>query len=206
VYYYYHEWTSYLRGANALLGIPFCIAGATLVLMGWRIWRPAAVVSLGLVGLIVGQMLSGDANFNAGYALGSAGAFGIAGLLLPTQAATVVAALVGGCVASLVTLAFGYAGTVHWIVIGLGALGAGAWAFANRHKVVITITSAEGGILLVSGLSIMLAEWPYMYNFLRAASLHSGFVLPFFILVPTVIGVTLQLADANRSASKMVRS
>lgn len=205
MYYYYHEWTSFLRGANALLGIPFCIAGAILVFMGWRIWRPAAVVSLGLVGSIVGQMISGDAAFNPAYSLGGAAVFGVAGFLLPTQAPTVIAALVGGCVASLVAFAFGYAGTVHWIVVGLGALGSGAWAFSSRHHVVITITSAEGGILLISGVTIMLAEWPYMYNFLRAASQHSGFVLPFFILVPTVIGVTLQLADANRSAAKMVR-
>lgn len=205
MYHYYHEWTSFLRGANALLGIPFCIAGAVLVFMGWRIWRPAAVASLGFVGLVVGQMISGDSSFNLAYGLGGAAAFGIAGFLLPTQASTVIAALIGGSVASLIAFAFGYAGTVHWIVVGLGALGAGAWGFAYRHHVVITITSAEGGVLIISGATIMLAEWPYMYNFLRAASMHSGFMLPFLILVPTVIGVTLQLADANRSAAKMVR-
>jgi hypothetical protein len=202
-------WTLFLRGAEPLVGIPLCAAGAALVLSGWRLWRVVAVASLALAGGAVGQFavqtVTGAGGFHLPWAAGGAVLFAVSGVVLPQHAATIVGGLIGGSVATGVLASFGVVGYGQLVGGLLAFVGAAAWAFANRQRVVVLITSLEGGILLASGIAVMLPEVPLLCGFFRSMVINSPFVVPFFVLVPTVIGVTLQQADANRSSSKAAR-
>ena len=205
----FDAWTLFLRGAEPLIGIPLCAAGAALVLSGWRLWPVAAVASLALAGGAVGQSavqtVTGAGGFHLPWAVGGAVLLGFAGVLLPRHAATILGGLVGGSVATGVLASFGIMGYGQLVGGLLAFVGATAWAFANRQRVVVLITSLEGGILLASGIAVILPEVPLLCGFFRSMIINSPYVVPFFVLVPTVIGVTLQHADANRSSSKAAR-
>jgi len=97
-------------------------------------------------------------------------------------------------------------GPILWIVSAVGFVAALAWSFANRHRVVIAVTAIEGAALFVSGLAVMLEDFPTAYNYMHSTMMDNAVMLPFFVLVPAVIGICLQLADSNRSYSKAVRA
>jgi hypothetical protein len=203
--YYAQEWITFLHGANALIGFPLCLAGTGLVLAGWRIWRAAAVCSLALIGSLVGQILSGASAFNPQWIIGGAVLFGVAGLALPTHSSTVLGGIIGGTLAVQMVSLFGIVGTPQLLACAVGFAGAAAWAFANRQRVVVVITSFEGGVLIASGAAVLVSSWPWLHGFFRSMTKHSPVMILFFVLVPTIIGMTLQYADANRCSSKAVR-
>ena len=204
--YFVQQWVSFLQTSDPLLGIPLCGAGAALVLGGWRLWRLAAIVSLLVVGAAVGQLLSGDSGLSPAWAGGGAAVLGLAGVLLPALSATVLGGAIGGAVIAELLGNLGVVGPLAWVGMGLACVGAGGWSYANRQRITIVITSLEGAALLVSGLAVMITEWPMMYGFLHSMVVRSWFIVPFFLLVPTVVGVTLQLADVARSYAREIRA
>ncbi len=203
--YIYQEWINYLRGAEAFIGLPLCFGGTVLMLAGWRLWKIAAVVSLALVGLVLGHMASGATQFDWRWALVGAVVLGAAGAVFSQYAATALGGVVGGMVALFVLRGLGMYGPLQWVAGAVGFAAAMAWAYSYRQQVVAVITSVEGGVLLASGLAVMLPEVPLLYKFFQSMTATSPFMIGFFVLVPTVVGVTLQQADANRSTSKSVQ-
>ena len=65
--------------------------------------------------------------------------------------------------------------------------------------VTILITAFEGAVLLVSGVSAIVMDWPWLYSYLHSMVLGSAFVLPFCLLVPTIVASFYQMADVRRS-------
>ena len=202
---YSSVWTSFLHGVDPLIGIPLCAAGAALVLAGWRLWWLASVVSLGLVGAVVGQVVSGADGFSLTWGGGGAVLFALAGAVRVRHSATVLGGAVGAGMGLLLLNSIGLAGWPQVVGGVIAFAGAAAWSFANRQRVVVVITSLEGGVLLASGVAAMITEVPMLHSYFRSMTISSPFMVLFFVLVPTVIGVTLQQADANRSSSKAVR-
>jgi len=183
-----------------------CVAGAVVAVLGWRMWRAASVVSLALLGAFGGQLISSQDAFALMFVAGGA-AFGVlVGVALFQYAATILGGVVGGVVLLCLMHPLGITGPIVWVVAGVGFIGAVAWSFANQHRVVVVITAIEGSALFVSGFAVMLQEWPTAYHYMRTTAMHHAAIFPFFILVPTVIGVCLQLADSARSYSKAVRT
>jgi len=199
---YFQDWVIFLTSSDAILGIPFCLAGAALVLMGWRMWRLVAFLSFALIGGSLGQMYSGESALNVEYAGAGAALFALASLAVPTLSPTFLGGIVGLIGGRMALNYIGFFGPSAGICLAILCIGAAAWAYANRHRVVVTISSLEGAILVISGLTIMIADWPFLYNFFSNMLASSGFMLAFFLLVPTVIGITLQIADSNRTSAK----
>lgn len=206
MYNYLQIWVGFLNSCEAIVGIPLCVGGAVLAILGWRLWRFASVVSLALLGGIAGHVISGQDGFDFMYTGGGA-AFGILiGVALYSYAATVIGGVIGGCIVSSVLHALSVTGPLLWLGAAVGLAGAVAFAYTNQHRVIVGVTAIEGAVLLVSGFTVMLHEWPSAYHYMSTTAMHHAVMLPFFVLVPAVIGICLQLADSNRSHSKSIRS
>jgi hypothetical protein len=204
--YYFESWCAYLRGGEAVMGLPLCMVGAVMMLAGWRLWTFIAVAVLALAGGVAGQTASGDMQFQPMWSLAGAGLFAIVGLVLHKHTPTVVGGVLGGAVVALVLEKIGLEGAV--LIVGALAafIGAGAWSFAYKQQVVIVVSSLVGGALVASGMAIMMPQVPLLYGFFRSMTARTPLMAAFFVVVPTVMGITLQYADSNRSSSKAVRS
>ncbi|GJM26385.1 MAG: hypothetical protein DHS20C16_28000 [Phycisphaerae bacterium] len=202
MFYLVQEWMTLLRGLDAVVGIPLCLAGGALVYAGWRLWPAVALASFGVVGGVIGQSLSGDLAFNAAWFGGGAAVLMIGGFLLSQFASVVLAGIIGGAITAMILEVFRMTGPFMWLGAFLGFAGCGSWAFANRNRVIALVTSFEGGALFISGMSIMVREVSWLHSFFRSMTSESPFMIGFFLLVPTAVGVLIQAADANRSSAK----
>ena len=111
--YYFHAWTEFLRGAEPLVGLPLAAAGLMFVVIGWRVWTLASMLSLGLIGGVVGQLLSGADFFDPLWSIGGATVFGVSGLALKNHSATVVGGVLGGTLVYYVLAQFGVYGPLQ---------------------------------------------------------------------------------------------
>ncbi len=202
MFYLVQEWVTFLRGLDAVVGIPLCLAGGALVYAGWRLWQVVALLSFGVVGGLIGQSLSGSMGFDLYWFGGGAVGLALVGFLLSQFASVALAGIIGGAVTAIILGVFRMAGPILWLGIFLGFAGCASWAFANRNRVIAIITSFEGGVLFISGASIMVREVSWLHSFFRSMTAESPFMIGFFLLVPTAIGVLIQAADANRSSAK----
>lgn len=202
----YLAWVAFLDHAEPLVGIPLCAVGATMVLAGWRLWRAIVVINMMLVGIAGGLLvaqLSGaqpDWRWMAGLAV----LLGVAGGVFHRAAAPLLGGIAGGFIGFVILQALNFYGPVLWLVSGIILAGAIGWSYSYRNQVQSVLTSAEGGALLASGMAVMLPEVPILHKFFSSMTNTSPFMIGFYILVPTVVGVMLQQADANRSMSKEV--
>ncbi len=199
------QWISLLRSTDALIGVPLCLAGFALVYAGWRLWSVASFLSFGLVGGLIGQTISGDAAFNLVYFSVGGVALAVVGHLMAQYASVLLAGIVGGALTAVMLDVFRMVGPFQWLGAFLGFAGCAAWGFANRTRVIALITSFEGGALFVSGMTVMMGEISWLNSFFRSMTAESPFMVGFFLLVPTAIGVLVQAADANRTSSKTVQ-
>ncbi len=196
------EWMTLLRSLDAVVGVPLCLAGGALVYAGWRLWPAVALLSFGVVGGLIGQTVSGEMAFNLTWFGGGAVVLMIAGYLLSQFASVALAGIIGGAITMMILEVFRMTGPFMWLGAFLGFAGCGSWAFANRNRVIAIVTSFEGGVLFISGASIMVREVTWLHSFFRSMTAESPFMIGFFLLVPTAIGVLVQAADANRSSAK----
>lgn len=204
--YFVDGWCAFLRGAETVLGLPIALLGAALMLMGWRIWPAVACGCLALLGGLGGQIASQQLSFQPVWVGGGIAVTCGLGLLFRSHTPTLVGALVGGGVVTFLLERLAFEGFLLWGGAALGMIATGAWAFAYKHQVVVVVSAFFGGALAASGIAILLPAIPLLQGFFRSMTATSPFMIVFFVLVPTVVGITLQYADSNRSSSKAVRS
>ena len=200
--YYMHDWIMFLRDAGPLTGVPLAVGGVLLVIGGWRVWKYAAVLSFALLGGIVGQVLAQTEQLSFTWIAVGAIAAGLVGMVVRQYSSAVLAGVITGALAGSFLSSLHVGDIGMWIGIIIGLLGGGGWAYANRQQVISGITSVEGGALLVSGLAVMIAEWPTAHSFFSAILYRSPGMVVFFVFVPTVVGILLQHADEARSSMK----
>ena len=73
-----------------------------------------------------------------------------------------------------------------------------AFAFLNRQQIVIVVTAFLGAVLLMSGLATWVMQAPALYGTLRQMATGSAIVLPFILIVPTVMSSFYQTAEVRR--------
>jgi len=200
----YLTWIEFLNHAEPLVGIPLLAVGAALVLAGWRLWRVIIVINMMVVGVAAGlcmaQLTGTDPDWR--WMAGLAVLLGAAGGVFYRLAAPLLGGLAGGFVGYMVLQTLGFYGPVLWLISAIVLAAATGWSYAYRNQVQSVLTSAEGGALFASGIAIMLPEVPILHKFFSSMTSTSPFMIGFYILVPTVVGVMMQQADVNRSTSK----
>ncbi len=195
------EWVTYLQTTGGLLGIPLVLAGLILAAAGYRLWQVAVVLSFGVVGAAAGLSL---ANSNDGawlYALIGGLVCSVVSGLKTRYSVCVLGGIIGGGLFNYLFAGFGLTDSLVLILTGLGFVVFAALSFLDTRQVTIMVTAFEGAVLFVSGAVAFVAEVPGLFNYFRNMATGSMIFLPFLLLVPTVGGVLLQMADANRKDS-----
>lgn len=193
-----NEWFGFLRSSDTIIGFPLLVVGIGLMLFGWRMWRVCVVLSFGLAGMGIGYSLADSLSDELLYAVGC-GAFLALFSYYPVNYSL---SLVGGAIGAAFLVhtfeGMGLNGPVLWILGGIGLFGTAALAFINRQLVVIGVTSFLGAVLLMSGLAALLMSSPAMHTTLRGMLDSNAIVLPFVLLVPTVMSGFYQIAEIHR--------
>lgn len=192
------EWVRYLQQSGGLLGIPLLLAGVVLMLSGWRLWKLAVTFTFGVIGALIGVRIAegGQASLLyavVGFVLFSAGSYPPVNYSVVVLGGVIGASLINYFVAGL-----GLAPVVLWIITGIGLVASCAIAFLKLRHVVVLVTSFEGAVLLFSAAVAFLSEVPELFHFFRPMAYNGSFFVPFVLLVPTVVGTMIQLAEVNR--------
>lgn len=197
-------WIHLLRDADPTWGIPLAALGLVLMFLGWQIYKIAIPFLAVMVGLICGRLF-----FPEGYTGIMAG--GVLGLVLAGLACYQIRYAVGilGGLAGAFVVA-GYLGAlkavnlpeiVHWGAALFGFAGGTALAFVMFREMAIIVTSFAGSLLLLSGLNAALPQYiPSLYTTVATfLADYPGFLVPFLVGGPTLIGTFTQLASADKS-------
>lgn len=192
------NWLIFLKQSNAVCGFPLVICGIALMFFGWRMWKICVMISFSLIGGMIGAGLAGGSGDQVFYAACGAIILGV-GSCWPVN---ISIALLGGLIGSTIVMyslgQIGLRGTSLWASGGVAMITCTAFAFQNRQEVVIVITGFFGAILVMSGLTAWIIPYPGIYTTLRGLISSSAIVLPFLLLVPTVMSSFYQSAEVRR--------
>lgn len=196
--YYVQDWFGLLRNAGGTASFPLIVSGLGLMLFGWRMWRVCVMLGFGLIGAGVGWALAESVNMQGTYAAIGAGVLGVTSYWARMYAIVALGGLIGGAVVMAFLSQAGLYGMPLWALSGAGFAGCVALALLNRQHVVILVTATMGAALVVSGVVTLLASSKPLYGTLRQMVDGSAMVLPFILLVPTVMSCFYQVAEVKR--------
>ncbi|HUU81940.1 MAG TPA: hypothetical protein VM243_00425 [Phycisphaerae bacterium] len=192
------SWVLYLQQSGALLGLPLLLTGVVLAWGGWRIRKGAIPISYGLAGILIALMLAKGHDPQWFYALAGFIVMTLIGFLLRERAAGFLGGLIGAGIVNYAAEHFGLSGPVLWVVTAIGMAVFSALSFIDLRQVVILITSFEGAVLVVSAGAAFFAHVPWVAERFRGTTGGWSLVAAFVLLVPTVIGSLVQMADAKQ--------
>jgi len=193
-----NDWITTLRSANSALGFPLVIGGFGLMLFGWRLWKLCVVLAYGLIGAIAGALLYGEGNEQWMYSIAGAVILAAASYWPVNYSVSLLGGILGAAVS------YFYLGDLDlslgsmWALCGAVGVCCTAYAFINRRHVVILVTAFFGAVLLISGITTWLLDAPAFFGTVRALSKNSVVVVPFVLLVPTVMSCFYQIAEVRR--------
>ncbi|MDO8631083.1 MAG: hypothetical protein Q7R41_11385 [Phycisphaerales bacterium] len=193
-----NDWVAFLRSSDSTIGFPLIICGLGLMLFGWRMWKVCVVLSFGLIGAVLGAIVADQSEHQAIFAI-------VGGVLLAAvsfyparQALSVIGGLIGGGVAHFYLSRLHLDAVVHWSMCGTAFVGFAGYSFLSKQRVVIFVTAFFGAVLLMSGLAAWAMSVPAFFGTMRALASYSLLVVPFLLLVPTVMSCFYQIAEVRR--------
>jgi len=192
------DWLLYLKQSQSAVGFPLVVAGLGLMLFGWRMWKVCVMLSYALLGAALGAWIVGPCDGQWLYALAAGAGLGLVSYWPVNYAVSVLGGLIGAGMVTYSLANLGVAGTALLASGGAAFIGCAAFAFLNRQHVVIVVTAFLGAALLVSGLTAWVVNLPGLYGTLRAMATGSAIVIPFIVVVPTVVSSFYQLAEVRR--------
>lgn len=192
------DWIAFLRDTHSTAGFPLIVGGLGLMLFGWRLWKVCVVLAFGLMGTLIAANMMGARDNQLIYALVCGTVLG----LLSYWPVNYSVAVLGGVLGALVTYFYlekmGLSGMMLWGLIGAAFVACSAFAVINRRHVVILVTAFLGALLLLSGLTSWVMILPALYGTFRSMAAWSVIVVPFLVLVPTVMSCFYQMAEVRR--------
>ena len=193
------DWMAFLKESDRLIGFPLLVIGAALMLFGWRLWKICVLLSFGLIGACLATKF-GEGAGEQQWMLVPAVGIVLAGVsyFFVHQAVALLGGLIGGAAVMLFLSDLGLNGAILWLCTGVGVIGALAYAIINRRLVVIFVTAILGAVLCISGLAVFVMLSPVLYGTLLSMAAGSVIVLPFILLVPTVMSCFFQVAEVHR--------
>ncbi|UCC28870.1 MAG: hypothetical protein JSU86_11785 [Phycisphaerales bacterium] len=192
------DWLLYLKQSQSAVGFPLVIGGLGLMLFGWRMWKVCVMLSYALLGAALGARIVGPCDNQWLYALAAGAGLGLASYWPVNYAVSGLGGLIGAAMVTHSLANLGVSGTALLASGGAAFIGCTAFAFLNRQHVVIVVTAFLGAALLVSGLAAWVVNLPGLYGTVRAMAAGSAIVIPFIVVVPTVMSSFYQLAEVRR--------
>ncbi len=192
------DWIGYLREGQSAAGFPLIVGGLVLMLFGWRLWKVCVVISFGLIGTLIAAQLIGPRAHQFTYALVCGVGLGLLSYWPVNYAIGVLGGLLGALVTHFYLEKLGLSDGTLWALIGAAFVACTAFAVLNRRHVVILVTAFLGALLLLSGLTSWALTVPTIYGSFRSMAAWSVIVVPFLVLVPTVMSCFYQIAEVRR--------
>ena len=192
------DWLLYLKQSQSAVGFPLVVAGLGLMLFGWRMWKVCVMLSYALLGAALAARIVGPCDNQWLYALAAGAGLGLVSYWPVNYAVSGLGGLIGAGMVTHSLANLGVSGTALLASGGAAFIGCAAFAFLNRQHVVIVVTAFLGAALLVSGLTAWVMNLPGLYGTLRAMAAGSAIVIPFIVVVPTVVSSFYQLAEVRR--------
>ncbi|MCH8251969.1 MAG: hypothetical protein IID36_05895 [Planctomycetes bacterium] len=194
------DWTLFLHRSGGILGVILLIAGLSVMLFGWRLARPLIAISFLATGFAAVMLFTAEESWRLTAAIGSGLAIGGLCYWQPRFATALAAGLIAsGGTSAFLTSTFSMHGPLLLASAAVALLAGLGGGLIYDKIVTILITAFEGAVLLVSGVSAIVMDWPWLYSYLHSMVLGSAFVLPFCLLVPTIVASFYQMADVRRS-------
>lgn len=192
------DWVSFLKSSSNAVGFPLVVFGLALMLFGWRMWKLTVVLAYALIGAVLGTIAAGQGDKQIIFA--SVGAVLLAAVsVYPVhQAVAVLGGLIGGAITHFYLGMMNLNPIIHWSLCGAGFVAFTGFSFLGKQRVVIFVTAFLGAILLISGLATWAMSMPSFYGTVRAMASNSIIVVPFLLLVPTVMSAFYQIAEVRR--------
>ena len=198
----FNAWMTYLHTAEAVLALPLVVAGALLMLFGWRLWRLVAALTYLLAAGAGVYELVGDPVWQGSAALGAGLAAGAAAWCLRQHAVAGIGALVGAAAGLHFAQVFSLQGPGLYVAAGLG--GAAGWALTilNLRQMTVFLTATLGAVLLMSGMSVLAQVAPGVHRLITDVTGSSPLLGVFVVLVPAVVSCFYQLSEARRTSAE----
>jgi len=193
------DWMAFLKESDRLIGFPLLVIGLALMLFGWRLWKICVLLSYGVIGAgLATKFGEGAGESQWMLVIGSAVIFAAVSFCFVHKAVALLGGMIGGAAVMLFLSDFRISGPILWLCSSVGVIGALAYAMINRRLVVIFVTAILGAVLFVSGLAVFVMLSPVLYGTLISMAVGSVIVLPFILLVPTVMSCFFQVAEVHR--------
>lgn len=192
------DWISLLRDGHGAAGIPLIVGGLSLMLFGWRLWKVCVVLAFGLIGTLIGAQLVGPSDRQMTYALVCGIILGLVSYWPGHISIAVLGGIIGGGVIHFYLESMNLSGWTLWGGVGAAFVACTAFAVINRRHVVILVTAFLGAMLLLSGLTSWAMNVPGVLGTFRSMAAWSVIVVPFLVLVPTVMSCFYQIAEVRR--------
>lgn len=192
------DWLLFLKQSPSAMGLPLILGGLGLMLFGWRLWKICVMISFGLIGATLVAWFVGPCSDQWLYATAGGAALALASYWPVKCAVSLLGGLIGAVIVMYSMSGFGVSGILLWTCGGIAAVACTGIAFLNRQHVVIVVTAFLGAVLVVSGLAIWAMNMPILYGTVLAMATGSAIVVPFILLVPTVMSSFYQIAEVRR--------
>lgn len=200
---YLQEWLLWLQDARGAAAPLLVIAALILMLFGWRLWKVCVILSFGLIGAGLGATLAGESSNQWYFALIGAVALGLTSYLFANLAIGALGGLIGACTILFFLTKLNLSDSTLWALSGAGLLAGAAYSLLHRQHLIVLVTSFLGAILLLSGLAAIAMNSPGIMSTMRSMAYGSEIVVPFIILVPTVMSSFYQVSDMRRSGTSV---
>lgn len=193
------DWLMFLKESDRLIGFPLVVCGAALMLFGWRLWKICVLLAYGGIGAALATEFGQCAGeYQWTLVIGSAIVLAGVSFCFVRHAVALLGGLIGGAAVMLFLSDLRFHGAVLWLCSTVGVIAALGYALINRRLVVIFVTAILGAVLLISGLAVFVMLAPELFGTLVSMAAGSVIVLPFILLVPTVMSCFFQVAEVHR--------
>ena len=193
-----NDWLLFLKTSDALIGFPLLVAGAALMVYGWRMWKVCVMLSFGLIGMAIGAAFGESTEYQVVFAYGSALALALLSYWPARHAVVVLGGLLGSGIVLQLLSGLHLYGLSLWMVGVLGFVVCAGYTLLSRRVVVIFVTAFLGAVLVISGLTAFVMEYPPLYGAFRSLAAGSVFVVAFLLAVPSVMSTFYQIAEVHR--------
>jgi len=192
------DWVAFLKNSDSALGFPLVIFGLALMLFGWRMWKVTVVLAYALIGAALGATAAGQSEHQIFFAGAGAVILAAVSVYPVHQAVAVLGGLIGAGISHFYLSRISLNEIMHWSLCGAAFVAFTGFSVLGKQRVVIFVTAFLGAVLLMSGLATWAMSAHSFYGTVQALANNSLIVVPFLLLVPTVMSTFYQIAEVRR--------
>jgi len=178
-----------------LEALTFISFGAVCLFYGWRVFKILVIISFGLLGLVLGMIISEKViGLNNQLVGGLIGLVLMAVLSVPLMryAVSILGAVAGGILTSGIWYACQLNERYLWAGALIGIIAGGMISFIIFKIAVILFSSLWGSGLMVAGSLALLYLYPQTTEQVEQLIFTKKWFLPAVLMIPTLVGVVLQ--------------